>query len=161
MGKYAFRAVKYFVKLLALLTLLFLFMMWSETSTLNFSNWHDFLASFFHGWRGWLFTVAVVVWCAIYPRVEFVTRHLDFDIREQRNAIVKAFRAGKMVLAAETDDWMMFRSESVGRRIWWLGDDVVTVTQNKKGGFDIEGPRRFTAEAEQRIPLYTENEDKN
>jgi hypothetical protein len=49
---------------------------------------------------------------------------------------------------------MVFRGESLVRTIWWLGDETVTITPNPSGGIDIEGPRRFVMEAEQRIPTY-------
>lgn len=152
--KYTLRSVKYLIKLVVLLAVLFLIMMWSETSTLSGHNWQSFFASYFATWRGWLFTVAVIVWCALYPSVEFVTRHLDYDMHTHKLAIIRALDAGRMKLADETDDRMVFRTESPARRLWWMGDDAVTVTRNPSGGFDIEGPRRFVMEAQHRIPGY-------
>ncbi len=156
--KYIFRSVKYLVKLTILLAVLFLVMMWSETSTLSGDNWQEFFASYFATWRGWLFTAAVVVWCAFYPAVEFVKRHLNYDMHERKLAIIKALDAGRMKLSGETDERMVFRSEGPLRRLWWMGDDAVTITRNPSGGFDIEGPRRFVMEAQHRIPGYIDRE---
>ncbi len=155
-GKYILRSVKYLVKLLILFAALFALMMWSETSTLSFDNWESFFASYFGTMKGWLFTAVVIVWSAVYPRVEFVTRHMNYDMREGKDAIIKAFSAGHMRLADDKDGRMVFRGEGLGRRLWYLGDEGVTVTRNSAGGFDMEGPRRFTGEAQQRIPGYME-----
>lgn len=150
------RSVKYLVKLLILFAILFALMMWSETSTLTFDNWESFFASYFGTTKGWLFTAVVIIWSAVYPKVEFVSRHANYDMREGKDAILRAFDAGKMVLADETDGKMVFHGESAGRRLWFLWDDAVTVTRNPAGGFDMEGPRRFVGEAQQRIPGYME-----
>ncbi len=155
-GKYILRSVKYLVKLLILFAVLFAFMMWSNTSTLNFDNWESLVASYFDTAKGWLFIAVVAVWCAVYPKVEFVTRHADYDMREGRDVIIKVFRMGRMTLANETDGRMVFRGESIGRRLWFLWDEKVTVTRNAAGGFDMEGIRRFVGEAQQRIPGYME-----
>ncbi len=158
-GKYILRAVKYLVKLLILFAILFAFMMWSETSTLNFDNWDSFFAGYFGTVKGWLFTAVVIVWSAVYPKVEFVKRHSNYDMREGREVIIKVFKMGRMVPADETDGKMVFRGESIGRRLWFLWDDAVTVTRNPAGGFDMEGPRRFVGEAQQRMPGYMEMKD--
>ena len=155
-GKYILRAVKYLVKLLILFAILFALMMWSETSTLSFDNVDAFFASYFGTVKGWLFTAVVIIWSAVYPKVEFVTRRAGYDMREGRDVIIKVFDLGKMVLADETEDRMVFHGESIGRRLWFLWDDSVTVTRNEAGGFDMEGPRRFVGEAQQRIPGYME-----
>jgi hypothetical protein len=156
--KYISRSVKYLIKLALLLTILFVFMIWSDTSTLTGDNWQSFFASYFATWKGWLFTAAVIVWCAIYPRVEFVTRHLNYDMHDHKLAIIKALDAGRMMLSEETDNRMVFHAESPARKLWWMGDDAVTITRTGTGGFDLEGPRRFVMEAEHRIPAYIDRE---
>ena len=158
-GKYILRSVKYLVKLAVLLALLFLFMMWSGTSNLSFDNWQSFLASYFADYKGILFTVAVLIWSAVYPAVEFKTRHLNYDIDERKAEIIKALNAGGMVLASESDGRMVFRGEGIARRIWFMGDEAVTITRSLSGGLDIEGPRRFVLEAQQRIPAYVQNQE--
>lgn len=148
------RSAKYLVKLLILFVILFAFMMWSETSALSFESIEGFFASYFGTTKGWLFTAVVLVWSAVYPKVEFVTRHMDYDMSEGKDSIIKAFGMGRMMLADETEGKMVFRGESIGRKLWFLWDEAVTVTRNAAGGFDMEGPRRFVGEAQQRIPGY-------
>jgi hypothetical protein len=156
--KYFLRAVKYLIKLALLLALIFWLMQLSGTSNIPVEgDIADFFAQFFATSRGRIFAVALVVWCAVYPAVEFKKRHLKYDLDKRKSAIVKALNAGRMRLAEETDGRMVFRGESLTRRIWWMGEDTVTITANPVGGIDIEGPRRFVMEAEHRIPNYVEN----
>jgi hypothetical protein len=54
---------------------------------------------------------------------------------------------------------MVFRGESLVRRVWWLGEETVTITADPAGGIEIEGPRRFAMEAEHRIPNYVNAEN--
>ncbi len=133
---------------------IFLLMTYSNTSLLSGDGWQSFFVSYFATWRGWLFTAAIVVWCAVYPRVEFVTRSVAGDLRADKLGIIKALEAGRMILADETGDRMVFRAESLARKIWWMGDDAVTITRTANGRLDIEGPRRFVMEAQYRIPMY-------
>lgn len=152
-GKYISRSVKYLIKLVILLAVLFAFMLWSETSTLTTENFVD---AFFGSLKGQLLIAVLLVWAALYPKVEFVSRHMSSGLDENRNAVVKAFAAGGMAPEIEEPGKIVFRGQSTGRRIWFLGDDAVTVTANPAGGFDMEGPRKFVGEAVSRIPAYIE-----
>lgn len=152
-GTYILRSVKYLVKLLILFAILFAIMMRSESTTLNFDNAEGFIASYFATWKGWLFSAVVLVWCAVYPRVEFVKRRLEFDMSGNKDAIIKALSAGGMMLAEESEGRMVFHGTGF-RRLWYMWDDAVTLTADPTGGFEMEGPRRFVTEAMQRIPAY-------
>jgi hypothetical protein len=139
---------------MVLFSILFAIMRRSETLTLSFDNFDTFIASYFTTWRGWLFTIVVLVWCAVYPKVEFIRRHLDYDMVEDKEGIIKALNAGGMNFAEESDGRMVFAGSGF-RRLWYVWEDVVTLTANPEGGFDLEGPRRFVTEAMQRVPMYT------
>jgi hypothetical protein len=146
------------VKLAILLTVIFYLMQVSGTSNIQTGGGIvDFFAAFVATSRGKIFLVALVVWCAVFPAVEFKKRHLFYDMHTRRDAIVRAMNAGRMRLASEDGGRMVFRGESLVRTIWWMGDEAVTITPNPSGGIDIEGPRRFVMEAQQRIPTYVEN----
>ncbi|MDR2912795.1 MAG: hypothetical protein LBV38_05840 [Alistipes sp.] len=162
--KYTLRAVKYMVKLALLMAVVFALMQTSGTSNIeSVGGVGGFFAAFFATARGQMFAVALVVWCAAYPAVEFKRRHMNFDLAARRDAIVKALRAGGMVLASEEMEAgrakMVFRGEGMVRRVWWMGDEAVTLTACPEGGFDIEGPRRFVMEAQHRIPNYVGNHE--
>ena len=64
--RYTLRAVKYFVKLLILLAVIFCLMSLSGTTVFSAEN---FMAEFFATTRGRIFSAAVVIWCALYPKV--------------------------------------------------------------------------------------------
>lgn len=150
-GKYILRAAKYLVKLVILLALIMLLMLWSDTSTLSFDN---FFADFIGRPQTWLLLAVVVVWSAIYPKVEYVERSAEGNLAEDKIAIINALRAGGMTLASEENGRMVFHGEAPFRRLWWLWEDSVTLTQQAEGTIGIEGPRRFVTEAQQRIPGY-------
>ena len=160
--KYVFRALKYLVRLALLLAVIFALMQWGGMSNIEGAEGAGilgFFKSFIATTRGQIFTAALVVWCAVYPAVEFKRRHLNYSLDEHKATIVKALNAGGMKLAGETEGRMVFCGESLLRRVWWMGDDAVTITRNATGGIDIEGPRRFVMEAQHRIPTYVGNEE--
>lgn len=157
--RYFLRSVKYLVKLAVLLGVVFGLMQLSGTSALEVEGGvAGFFTSFFGSSRGQIFTVALLVWCAVYPAVEFKRRHLFYDLGERGDAIVRAFNAGGMT-RVEADDRKMVFAGSAVRRVWWLGEDRVTVTRAPEGGIEIEGPRKFVMEAEHRIPAYIERDE--
>lgn len=159
-GKYVLRSVKYLVKIAVILTVVFVVMNRTGTSNIE-SNGDivDFFKNFIATARGKIFLVALVVWCAVYPYVEFKRRHLSFEMQTNRDAIIKALMAGGMALASDDGRRMVFRGESLVRRVWWLGEETVTITADPAGGIEIEGPRRFAMEAEHRIPNYVNAEN--
>lgn len=159
-AKYTLRAVKYLVKLTLLFAALFALMIWSGTSNFSFDLREGFLTGFFSSSRGRLFAAAVLVWCAIYPRVEFIVRNVGGDLRGDKLSIIRALDAGGMILASEREGSIVFHSRSPLRRVLWMWDDSVTLTQ-KDGRIIIEGPRRFVMEAEHRIPACIESDKNN
>lgn len=156
--KYPLRAVKYLFKLFVLLALIFALMQWGGMSNIESAGGGilAFFKSFIATTRGQVFSVVLLVWCAAYPAVEFKRRQLLYTLDAHKEAIIKALNAGGMTLASETDGQMVFHGSPL-RRIWWMGDDAVTITRNPAGGIDIEGPRRFVMEAQHRIPTYVGN----
>ncbi len=146
MIRYVVRALKYAVKLAVLLAVVFFLV------NRNFSLWDMLL----HTTRGLIFLCAVVVWVAVYPWVEYVSRWIGGTFAD-KGAIVRALHAGGMTLVKEDEDRMVFHGYLL-RRLWWLGEETVVITRGEGGGLTIEGPRKFTMEAQQRIPAYIENE---
>jgi hypothetical protein len=158
--KYFIRAIKYLVKIVVLLAALFFLMQWSGTSSLATEGGIEgFLKSFWASSNGKLFSAVLLVWCAVYPAVEFKRRHLNYNLGERKAPVIKAMNAGGMNLTEEEGDNRMVFVGSPARRVWWLGEDAVTITRNPTGGIDIEGPRRFVMEAEHRIPNYVAAEE--
>jgi hypothetical protein len=160
--KYFIRAIKYLVKIVVLLALIFFLMDWSGTSSLATEGGiAGFVKSFWASSNGKLFSAVLLVWCMVYPAVEFKRRHLNYDLGERKAPIIKALHAGNMTLVKENGDNSMVFAGSLARRVLWLGEDAVTITRNPTGGIDIEGPRRFVMEAEHRIPNYVAAEEED
>lgn len=154
--RYTLRAVKYFVKLLILLAVIFCLMSLSGTTVFSAEN---FMAEFFSTTRGRIFSAAVVIWCALYPKVEYISRFIpDVDVQRNRPQIISAFEAAGMRLESRTDRQLVFRAGTVLRRTVQMWEDAVEVTA-AEGGIVIEGNRRAIAATEFRIKLYTENDN--
>jgi hypothetical protein len=158
--KYVIRSVKYLLKLVVLLAAIFALMKVTGTSNIDpEAGALDYVKAFFATTRGRMFTAVLLVWCALYPMVEFVRRTVNCDIKKRRDAIVRAFEAGGMRLASEEEGRMTFRAAAPARALWWLGEEAVTVTASGDGAIELEGPRRFVMEAQHRIPNYVNTED--
>ena len=154
--RYTVRAVKYFIKLLILLTAIFALMVLSGTTAFTVEG---FFSEFFTSTRGKIFSAVIIVWCALYPKVEYISRFIPgIDVQNNRPQIISAFESAGMRLESRSDNALVFRAATAARRAVQMWEDGVTVT-SADGGIIIEGNRRAIAEAEFRIKLYTENEN--
>jgi len=151
--RYTLRAVKYFIKLSILLAVIFMLMVVSGTA--GFST-DDFFCEFFSSLRGRLFSAVLVLWCIIYPKIEYVSREIGgVRVDEDRPKIIAAFEAAGLRLESRSDTRLVFRAASAFRRALHLWEDAVTVSRTEHG-IAVEGNRKAVAEAEFRIKLYTE-----
>lgn len=154
--RYFVRAVKYFIKLMILLAVIFALMVWSGTSEFSADG---FFNEFFSSLRGRIFSVVVILWCAVYPKVEYITRHVsDVEVQRDRPGIISAFEAAGMRLESRSDTELVFRSASLLKRMLYMGEDTVRVTASGDG-IDLDGSRRQIADTEYRIKLYTNRTD--
>ena len=142
--RYCVRSVKYLIRLLVLLAAVFALMQWSGTS--RFSS-EGFMQEFFCSMRGAVFTAAVLVWCALYPRVEYVRRKVPaVHTGSEAADIIRACESAGMRIESRTDTCMVFRSDSTLRRVLLLWEDDVRIT-DCGDGIEIAGNRRAVAEA--------------
>ena len=154
--KYTIRAVKYFIKLMILLSAIFGLMVLSGTTVFSADN---FWAEFFSTTRGKIFSAVILIWCALYPKVEYISRFIpDVSVGGNRPQIIKAFEAAGMRLESRTDTQLVFRASTAVRRAAQMWEDAVKVNA-AEGGIVLEGNRRAIAATEFRIKLYTENEN--
>ncbi len=154
--RYTLRAVKYFIRLSILLA--FIFMLMVVSGTAGFST-DDFFTEFFSSRRGMVFSVVMVLWCVIYPKVEYVSREIDgVRIDGDRPRIIAAFEAAGFRLESRSDTRLVFRAASLFRRVLLLWEDAVTVSAAGRGVV-VEGSRKAVAETGFRIKLYTEQDN--
>ena len=153
--KYLIRSVKYFVKISALVALIFVAM--HLTGTLNVPS-EAFISEFFGSTKGQLFLALVLVWSAIYPKVEYVTEEYNVDLDARRRDVIEAMRSLGMNLAVEGEGMMVFRSASGLSRLWQMFEDSVEIRKTSRG-VEISGSRKNVANAKFKIRIYSEREN--
>ena len=142
---YFSRAAKCLLKLVILLTVVFVAM--SLTGTLE-TGGMSLARKLFASTRGVVLLAVIVLWVVSYPLTSFsrVSLRMSWDGERIKNA----FAVYGYQLESEADERMTFRARSVLRRVLWQFDDRVTVTRD--GGFvDIEGLKRIVPRVETRL----------
>ncbi len=136
--KYFIRAVKYYVYLMIILSLIILIMVKAgfveADITKIFVNGTDSL---------WQIAGIMAVFAALYPRMGYVRRklHLMAEPGEAKGLIRKAMEDRSYRIAKETDDSMIFVKRAPFARAMRMWEDGITITQ-AIGGWEIEGPGR-------------------
>lgn len=154
--RYLVRAIKYFVAFCVLyLVILWLSLRLSGMSGLDVSVW-DSVAVTMQTTRGRLLAVAVVLLSAVYPRFGFITRRVECLMDEDREQIVSAFEMSGFRAVSQSEDGMVFRADSVVRRLTLLGEDEIAVRQYGQW-VEITGIRRAVARVAYRLEMYMDN----
>jgi hypothetical protein len=139
--KYIVRAVKYFIYICILVSIILLVMV-----LLHFVS-SDINVMFKEGWKS-VGKIALVFAgiAAIYPL--FGYRRLLAGVLGEldglRDGVVKCMEERGYRLESEDGDTMTFRSRSALNRIFRVWEDRITVTKTL-GGFDVEGLSRDVA----------------
>jgi hypothetical protein len=103
-----------------------------------------------------LLVAAVVVLAAMYPKWGFIVRRVECDMTEDREQILAAFHASGFELVAEDGDKMVFHADNVVRRLSFLLEDEICVTQYGQW-CEIRGIRRAAARIAYRLDMYMTN----
>jgi hypothetical protein len=106
--------------------------------------------------KGKLLVAAVVVLAAMYPKWGFIVRRVECDMTEDREQILAAFHASGFELVAEDGDKMVFHADNVVRRLSFLLEDEICVTQYGQW-CEIRGIRRAAARIAYRLDMYMTN----
>lgn len=146
MKKYLCSSLKYLLKLTLLMMAIYAAMY--ATGTLGITT--DELL----GTKGVVLVVAIVALAAAYPSYGFVRRSSKASMVDDREKILSAMRQNGYSLCRESGDQMVFRASSPAKRIWYLGDDKITVTANTNGGVELYGIRKEVVQAEFRITSH-------
>ena len=148
--RYLVRSVKYF----AAFCVLYVAIIWisvKTTTSMDVSVW-DYIVATFATTRGKLLGVAVVVLSAIYPRMGFMTRQVECDMKEERDFILSIFAVAGFTLKEESEGRMVFKADNILSRLVMLFEDEITVEQNGPM-LDITGIRRGVAKVVYRMGL--------
>ena len=152
--KYLIRSVKYFLAF-CVLYLGVVYLSFMTTKGMDVSVW-DHIVATFSTTRGQLLGAAVVALSAAYPFFGFITRRVECDMNEDREQIMAAFKASGYELVAESEDKMVFHADNIVRRLTFLLEDEVTLTQCGQS-VEIQGIRRAAAHIVYRLDTYMTN----
>ena len=151
---YLRRALKYFVQITVILTLILLVLM--ATGMVS----RDISVAFRDGWNSvWCILGAFAAMSLVYPLFGYQKRRIDFagDPAEVRDDIVEALHARGYVLEGGQDGAMRFHLLSPVNRLARLWEDTITLTP-VLGGFEAEGLSRdlvrVVSSIEQKIRHY-------
>ena len=148
--RYLVRSAKYF----AAFCVLYVAIIWisvKTTSSMDVSVW-DYIVATFATTRGKLLGVAVVVLSALYPRMGFMTRQVQCDMKQERDFILSIFAVAGFTLKEESEGRMVFKADNILSRIVMLFEDEIVVEPNGPK-LDITGIRRAVAKVIYRMGL--------
>jgi len=136
--KYAVRALKYFLYISVILTLILGgLMLVGAVST-------DIDKVFKEGWKslGWIALMFACV-SAVYPKFGYAKRPaaIPGETAEIRDGIIAYMQSRDYVLEKTEGDDMTFRSRSFLFRLFRVWEDRITLTR-ELGGYQVEGPNR-------------------
>ena len=106
--------------------------------------------------KGQLLVLALLALSALYPKWGFIKRRVECNINEDREQIMAAFKASGYELVAESEDKMVFHADNIVRRLMFLLEDEVTLSQCGQW-VEIKGIRRAAAHIVYRLDTYMTN----
>lgn len=147
MSLYLLRAVRYILRMVILLGIVF--------AILYFTNMLDtggdsLLRALFLSRKGVILIAALLVLALLYPKMSFAKIDVRADITGDRAAIIEAFRSYNYSLAKERGGVMVFRADSIAKRILSSWDDAITVT-GEGAYIALEGMKKDLPRVELRI----------
>ncbi len=123
--KHLIRSIKYLVLMVTILVVVALFMRFNGSIELTPSEqFAIFMAN-----NGALKLAFFVLLAATYPLFGFVKRAVQGDITENRDQIIVAMETSGFTLREERDGVMIFRANTILRRIAFLFEDRIEVRQ--------------------------------
>lgn len=153
--------IKRAIKFLIALIVLYLGAMWLMSRIgATMLTPHEMAMNLFLSRRGVILIVVVLVWTAIYPKVGFVSRRVEADLKYDRERIENAFIRSGYVLLKNDGEQLTFRADNFFKRLRLLFEDEVTVSQYGQW-IVINGIRRSVAEIEMRLKTYMQNSRRN
>lgn len=150
MGLYFSRTVKYFLKLVIVIALVL-----GALAALGMLNTQgtSVLETLVYSWRGAMLAGAVVLFSIAYPKISFDTVDVRGDLEAHRDDVINAFANYGYSLDREDGGVMIFRANSLLRRLLWQFDDAVTVEQHGRY-IRIEGTKKIVPRVQLRLNAY-------
>ncbi len=131
------RSVKYLLMLVVIFVVVTLFM--NFAGSLDLSLEEQF--ALFMANNGVMKIIFLVVLSAVYPLFGFIKRDVEGDIVENYDQIIVAMETSGFSLKEKRDGELKFTANTIFRRLAFLFEDTITVTQ-RGDKIHIEGVRR-------------------
>ena len=115
--------------------------------------------AFLHMMKAWMYPGILFMdepESALSPQRQLTLLTLIYDMVEDREQILAAFSASGFALVAENDDKMVFQADSVLRRLSFLMEDEITVSQYGQW-VEVKGIRRAAARVAYRLEMFVTN----
>ena len=100
--------------------------------------------------KGKVLIAALVILALLYPSMSFTALDLRGDIDDDRQAIIDTFADYGYSLSRQADDRLVFRSNSIWKRLTNQFDDVITVTAAGRY-MTVEGLKKDVVRIELRL----------
>ncbi len=136
--RYVIRAVKYFLYIVVLVTLILTVLALSGFVS------SDINVMFRNGWKSvWLILAVFAFVSAFYPRFGYGRRqvHITGEYSQIRQGVIDFMTEHGYRLEKELGEDLFFRSTSAARRIARVWEDRITL-ERCLGGFVLEGPAK-------------------
>ncbi len=144
--RYAIRSLKYLFTLVFVFALVMFFMNFAGSVKLT----PEEQMALFMANNGALKIALLIVLAAIYPMFGYIKRDVEGDIVKYKAQILVAMEGSGFSLQEEHDGEMIFKANTIFRRVAFLFEDEVKVSQ--RGEYiHIEGIRRGVAYATYRL----------
>ena len=153
--RYTIRAVKYFLSMLVVVTLLLVGLTYLSTGGTDISQSLD------HGWRSFLYILLILgAFSAAYPGFGYRRRPLDIrGDREEIAGVIRAYMRDRGYQAeSERGGILVFRSSSPLVRFFRVWEDRITFTPTHTG-YNIEGLNRDIVRMISGIEFKYQNRD--
>ncbi len=149
------RSVKYFVALVVIFFAVSFLMNFAGGLPLTFAQRMElFMAD-----SGALKIVMLVVLAGLYPLFGFVKRSVEGDITKHQGQIIVAMERAGFTLRSQGEGKMVFGANTIFRRLTFLFEDKITVTQRGEQ-IEIEGVRRGVVYVVYYADAYIKNSER-
>lgn len=147
MKRYFVRFLCYVAKMVVLLGVVFVIL--SLTGTLNIES-GQFVNTMFTSTRGLLLLGALLFLALVYPKVSFGTVDIRGDFEKEREDLTNALLSYGYSLSSEKDGVLVYRANSIGKRLLSQWCDAITVSV--EGSYiTLEGLKKDIARVDARF----------
>lgn len=152
--KYLLRVLRYLLRMVLLLGLIFALMLLTKTSEVGAA---ELWAQMMNTQKGAILIIALVGVALMYPKFGYVERAVMLDMVDNRDTILEVMRKMGYTIVSEKENKMVFQSSGLLKKIMLMGDDKITMNSYTKGVVVLDGVRKDVVVAEFRMNSFVES----